>query len=105
MPTKRWEVVVRAQSPRIHPWETMLLSAGQFQVELWCVCVCVCVCVCECMLSRVQIFVTPWTVAQGFPLEWGAISFSRGFSNPGVGPVSPALTGGFFVTPPPGKWS
>ena len=30
-------------------------------------CVCVCVCVCECMLSRVQLFVTPWTVAQGFP--------------------------------------
>ena len=66
MPTKRREVVVRAQSTGIHPWETTLLSAGQFQVEL-CVCVCVCVCVCECMLSRVQLFVTPWTVAQGFP--------------------------------------
>ena len=25
--------------------------------------VCMCVCVCVCMLSHVQLFVTPWTVA------------------------------------------
>ena len=63
---------------------------------LWCVCVCVCVCVSvclcvralthACMLSRVQLFVTSWTVAHQAPLpmelprilEWGAISYSRG---------------------------
>ena len=44
-----------------------------------CVCVCVCVCVCACarMLShftRVQPFVTLWTVARQAPLSMG---FSR----------------------------
>ena len=55
---------------------------------------CVCVCVCACMLtrfSRVLLFVTPWTVplgssAQGIvparTLEWVAIPFSRGSSQP-----------------------
>ena len=50
----------------------------------------VCVSVCVCMLSRVRLFVTPWTVALQAPLEeepgisrarmleWVAISFSRG---------------------------
>ena len=40
--------------------------------KLRCVCVCVCVCVCE--LNRVQLFVTPWTVAHHAPLS---ILFSR----------------------------
>ena len=54
--------------------------------------VCVCVCVYAralthaCVLSRVQLFVTSWTVAHQAPLpmelprilEWGAISYSRG---------------------------
>ena len=36
-------------------------------------------------------------------LEWVAIAFSRGSSWPGIKPTSPALTGGFFTTGPPGK--
>ena len=44
-------------------------------------------------------------------LEWAAISYSRGSSqprgpDPGVespSPVSPALAGGFFTTGPPGS--
>ena len=39
-------------------------------------------------------------------LEWVAISFSRGFSDPGTEPkssVSPALAGRFFTTESPGK--
>ena len=36
-------------------------------------------------------------------LEWVAISFSRGSSDPGVEPVSPALAGGFFTAEPPGS--
>ena len=32
-----------------------------------------------------------------------AISFSRGFSQPGFEPMSPALAGEFFTTEPPGK--
>ena len=34
-------------------------------------------------------------------LQWVAISFSRGFPDPGIEPVSPALAGGF--TEPPGN--
>ena len=51
-------------------------------------CVCVCVCVCVCMLSHVQVFATPWTLAHQAPLsmetfqarilEWVVISYSRG---------------------------
>ena len=36
--------------------------------------VCVCVCVCSCMLSCVQLFATPWTVAHQAPLS---MEFSR----------------------------
>ena len=64
-------------------------------------------------LSRVQLFVTPWTVATKFLCPWG---FSRqeywsGLScppsgdlpNPGTELLSPAFTGVFFTTEPPGK--
>ena len=56
---------------------------------------------------------TPWTVAfqtllsmgilQARILEWVAISFSRGFSDTGIEPGSPALAGRLFTTEPPGK--
>ena len=36
-------------------------------------------------------------------LEWGAISSSRGYPDPGTEPASPALAGRFFITEPPGK--
>ena len=41
-----------------------------------CVCVCVCVCMCVCVqwLSRVWLFLTPWTVAHQTPPSMG---FSR----------------------------
>ena len=56
-------------------------------------------------LSRVQLFVTPWTVACQASLarilEWVAMSSSRGSSPPRE--ESPALAGGFFTTEPPGK--
>ena len=57
-----------------------------------CVCVCVCVCVYVSLFSPVQLFATPWTVAHQAPLsmgilqarilEWIAIPFSRGYSQP-----------------------
>ena len=66
---------------------------------------------CACMLSCVQLFVTPWTVAHQAPLSMG---FSRheyqsglpcplpeDLSDPGIKPaslMSPALTGRFFTT-------
>ena len=58
-----------------------------------CVCVSVCVvCVSAHTLSRVQLFVTPmdrslpgssvYEISEAGILEWVAISFSRGFSQP-----------------------
>ena len=44
-------------------------------------------------------------ISQEKILDWVAISFSRGYSQPrhGIEPVSPALAGGFFVVEPPEK--
>ena len=67
-------------------------------------------------LSRVQLFVTPWTVAHqaslsmGFPRQeyWSGLPFptTEDLPDPGIKPVSlasPASAGGFFTTEPPGK--
>ena len=57
-------------------------------------------------------FATPWTVAwqaplsMGFPRQyWSGLPFpSPGdLHNPALEPTSPALTGGVFITEPPGK--
>ena len=65
------------------------------------------------MLSRVWLFVTPWTVACQAPLSmefsrqeyWSALWFhSPGdLPNPGIKPMSLPLAGRFFATEPPGK--
>ena len=65
------------------------------------------------LLSHVQLFVTPWTVAHQAPLFLGLPrqEYSRGLlfpspgdlPDPGIKPMSPALAGGFFTTEPPGK--
>ena len=80
--------------------------------------VCVCVCVCVCLLSRVWFFVIPWTSLHGSSVH-GYMEFSRQeywrglpFPTPGDLPepgiktaslASPALTGRFVTTMPPGK--
>ena len=56
---------------------------------------------------------TPWTIAcqaplsMGFPRQeyWSGLPFPslRDLPDPGIKPVSPALTGGFFTTEPPRK--
>ena len=61
----------------------------------------VCVCVCVCMCYSLSCFVTPRAIAHQAPLsmgilqartlEWVAIPFSRGSSNPAIEPGSPAL--------------
>ena len=64
-----------------------------------------------CVLSRVQFFVTPWTVACQAPLSmeisrqeyWNGLPFSPpgDLPHPGIEPASlasPALSGGFFTT-------
>ena len=67
------------------------------------------------MVSHVQLFGTPWTVASqaplslGFPRQeyWCGLPFPPpgDLPNPGIESVSPtsALGGGFFATLPPGK--
>ena len=67
---------------------------------------------CACMLSHIQLFVTPWTVARqaslsmGFPRQecWNGLPFpSPGdLPDPGIEPASPALAGECFSTVPPG---
>ena len=65
------------------------------------------------MLSRVQLFATPLTVAlqappsMGFsrPEDWSGSPFPPpgDLPDPGIEPKSPALAGGFFTAEPPGK--
>ena len=68
------------------------------------------------MLSHVQLFVTPWTVARQAPLSmefsrqeyWGGLPFHalRDLPDRGVQPMSlasPALAGELFITVPPGR--
>ena len=75
-----------------------------------CVCVCVCVCTHMCVLSHVQLFATPWTVACQAPpsMEFSRPEYWSGLpcfppgdlpiqgSNPHL--LSQALAGGFFTT-------
>ena len=65
------------------------------------------------MLSHVRLFATPWTAAHqvplsmGFPRQeyWSGLPFPppRDLPDSGFKPMSPALTGTFFTTEPPGK--
>ena len=65
------------------------------------------------LLSGVQLFATPWTVAHqaslsmGFPRQeyWSGLPFpsSRDLPHPGIEPVYPELADEFFTTDPPGK--
>ena len=67
---------------------------------------------CASMLSHVQLFVTPWTLARQAPLSmefsrqayWSGLPFStpRDLPDPGIKPVFFALACGFFTTAPPG---
>ena len=67
------------------------------------------------MLSHVQLFATPWTVAHqaplfmGFPRQeyWSGLPFpSAGdLPNSGIEPESPALAGRFFTVELPGKFA
>ena len=65
---------------------------------------------CECMcvnFSHVRVFVTPWTIAHKAPLSmefskqeyWSELPFPspEDLPNPGIKPISPALTGRFFT--------
>ena len=59
------------------------------------------------MLSRVRLFVTPWTIDPQAPLSmnfsrqeyWSGLPFSSpgDLPDPGIEPDSPALAGGFFT--------
>ena len=74
---------------------------------------CFCFVVVIQLLCRVQLFVTSWTVARqaplsvGFPRQgyWSGLPFPPpgDLPKPGIKLVSPAMTGIFFTTDPPGK--
>ena len=65
------------------------------------------------LLSLVQLFETPWTVAHQVPLPmefsrqeyWSGLPFPTPGDppDPGIKPTSPALAGRFFTTELPGK--
>ena len=65
------------------------------------------------LLSCVQLFATPWTVAHQASLPmgffrqeyWNGLPFPPpgDLPDPGIKPTSTALAGGFFTTEPPGK--
>ena len=58
------------------------------------------------LLSDVWVFATPWTIQsilQARILEWVAVSFSRGSSNPGIKPRSPTLQADSLPAEPQGK--
>ena len=69
--------------------------------------------VCMCPFSRVQLFVASWAVALQAPLSmgfsrqeyWSGLPFPPlgDLPNPEIEPSSPASSGGFFTTEPPGK--
>ena len=64
-------------------------------------------------LSRVRLFVTPWTVTlsgssnhgifQARILEWVVFSFSGDLPDPGIEPGSPAWQADALPSEPPGK--
>ena len=70
-------------------------------------------CVCAQLLSLVQLFVTPWTIAcqTSLPMEFSRQGYWSGLPypplgdlpNPGIEPLSPALAGRFFTTVPSGN--
>ena len=65
------------------------------------------------LLSRVRLFVTPWTGARQAPLSmgssrqehWSGLPFTSpgDLPDPGTEPASPALAGGLLTSEPPGK--
>ena len=65
------------------------------------------------LLSRVQLFASPWTVARQAPLsmgilqarilDWVAMPSSRGSFQPGIEPRAPALQADSLQSEPPGK--
>ena len=65
------------------------------------------------LLSHVQLFVTPWTVAYQAPLSmefskqeyWSGLLFPPpgDLPNPGIEPESPALQADTLLSEPPGK--
>ena len=94
----------------MHVLKSMILSSGCSVT----VCRPHCVCVHVCSVSQLYLTLCDpmdlspsgssiHGISQLRILEWDAISFSRGSSQPRDGPTSPPLAGGFFTTEPPGK--
>ena len=98
----------------MHLENIMLSEINQSQEDGYCLISHTCMSMHACVLSRAV--VTLWNpvscsllgssvhgILQARMLEWVAISFPRGSSQPGIKSVSPALAVGFFPTGPSGK--
>ena len=102
--TPSWGSLV-SDPPALCPHSSYLLLNNQYPKTQWVHII--------CMLSRVWLFVTPWTVACHAPLAmglsrqeyWIELPFpSPGdLPHPGIEPLFPALAGRFFTIAPPGK--
>ena len=94
-------------------WETFFLPVylriiwgWELRVYLW-------YCLCCAVLSHVQLFATPWTVAlqASLPMGFSQQEYWKGLPcpppgdllDPGIKLVSPALAGRFLTTESPGK--
>ena len=64
-PTKDWTWVPAVETNSLSHWSSREILDSSYKRSL-----CVCVCVCTCSVSRVCLFVTPWTVAHQAPLSW-----------------------------------
>ena len=64
-----------------------------------------------CVLSHVQLFATPWTIALQAPLSmefsrqeyWGGLPFATPGDDPRIKPRSPTLQADSLPSEPPGK--
>ena len=81
------------------------ISSTSISCAMPCVCAQSCLTLCDPMNSSPP-GSSVHEILQARILEWVAIPFSRGSSNPGIEPsflASPALAGGFFTAVPRGK--
>ena len=100
-----------------HDWSDLAATAVFHYICVFvCVYVCVCTYTCAWVLSCVQLFVTPWTVAYQAPLSmefsrqecWNGLPWPppRDLLDPGIEPTSlahPALAGTFLTRVSPGR--
>ena len=90
----------------MYDWVPLLYTWNYHNIVNW-------LCVCAQLLRHVRLFTISWTAACQSPLSmgfsrqeyWSGLPFPLpgNLPDPGIEPVSPALSGGFFTTEPSEK--